>query len=368
MKKILCHINSMGKGGAERVMSNLINMFVEDDIEIVLATEWQADDEYYISEKVRRIHVGLTEEEENVSRISKLLLRYKRLRACIKKEQPEIIVAFSKNANYRAILAALGTGVPVVVSERSNPSFQYKGIIARTKGEFIYRFASGNVFQTEYARDFFSKAIQRKSMVIMNPINSKFLHCEQAQERSKDIVTVGRLAQFKNQKMMVEAMNLIHSEYPDYILKIYGADYNEGVEEELQGLIEKYSLHENVKLMGNSDTLEKDIIDAALFLLTSNYEGMPNALLEAMAMGLPCIATDCPCGGSKHLISKNESGILIPMGDSVTLAGKIKYAIENPLVMQEMGKRAQYVKDDLHPERIYAQWKEYLERVIQSGK
>lgn len=368
MKKILCHINSMGRGGAERVMSNLVNMFVEEEIEIVLTTEWYAEDEYAVSEKVRRIHVGLTEKEGKKSRISKLILRWKRLRECIRKERPDIVVAFSKNANYRAILAAIGTGIPVVVSERSNPAFQYKGIIARTKGEAIYRLAAGNVFQTEYARDFFSRAIQKKSTVIMNPLNKKYLYCEQAKERSKDIVTVGRLAQFKNQKMMVEAMNRIHIEYPEYVLKIYGADFGEGVEEELNVLIKRYGLEDNVFLMGNSDTLEEDIVNASLFLLTSNYEGMPNALLEAMAMGIPCIATDCPCGGSKHLVSKNNSGILVPMGEDEVLADKMRYALSHMDEMQQMGRRAQYVKEDLHPERIYEQWKIYLKRVIDGEK
>lgn len=368
MKKILCHINSMGRGGAERVMSNLVNMFVEEGIEIVLTTQWYAEDEYEVSEKVRRVHVGLMENEIQKSRITKLFIRWKRLRECIRKENPDVVVAFSKNANYRAILAAIGTGIPVVVSERSNPSFQYKGFVARTKGELIYRLAAGNVFQTEYAREFFSNAIRKKSTVIMNPLNKKYLYCEQARERSKDIVTVGRLAQFKNQKMMVEAMNRIHEDYPEHVLKIYGADFGEGVEQELLALIEKYGLRENVLLMGNSDTLEQDIIDASLFLLTSNYEGMPNALLEAMAMGIPCIATDCPCGGSKHLVSKNNSGILVPMGDDKVLADKICYALGHPDEMQEMGSRAQYVKEDLHPERIYEQWKSYLKKVIKGEK
>ena len=368
MKKIMCHINSMGKGGAERVMSNLMNMFVEDGIEIVLATEWQAEDEYEVSEKVRRIHVGLTPAEENASRVNKLIVRWKRLRECIQKEQPDIVVAFSKNANYRAILASLGTSIPVVVSERSNPSFQYKGVIARIKGEVIYRLAAGNVFQTEYAKAFFSKGLQKKSTVIMNPLNEKYLQCGQAQTRNKDIVSVGRLVRSKNQKMMIEAMKDIYKEYPEYVLKIYGDGSEDGVEQELQNMINTYSLQDHVKLMGNSDSLEKDIIDVSLFLLTSDYEGMPNSLLEAMAMGIPCIATDCPCGGSRYLIEKNDAGVLIPMGRVDVLTDKIKYAIEHTEEMQQMGARAQYVKEELHPEKIYGQWMEYLERIIQGEK
>lgn len=368
MKKILCHINSLGKGGAERVMSNLINMFVRDGVEIVLATEWYAEDEYYVDEKIRRVHVGLNEEDNNKGRIEKLLRRYKNLRECIKKEKPDIVLAFSKNANYRAILASIGLKVPVVVSERSDPNFQYKGTFARLKGECIYRLASGNVFQTEYAKEFFSKAIQKKSTVIMNPLNRKYLLCEQSGVRNKDIVTVGRLSQVKNQKMMIEAMNRIHKEFPEHTLKIYGTDIGEGTEAELRALIDKYALQDSVLLMGNSDTLEKDIINAAMFLLTSDYEGMPNALMEAMAMGIPCISTDCPCGGSRYLINNHESGLLVPMKDDAALAEKMRFMLRNPEQMQEMAARAQYVKEEMHPEKIYGLWKNYLERIVQSEK
>jgi len=364
MKKIVCHINSMGKGGAERVMSNLINMFVNDGIEIVLATEWTAPDEYAVSEKVKRVHVGLEKEEDNKSRIQKLIIRYQRLRKCIRQEKPDVVLAFSKNANYRAILASLGMGIPVVVSERSDPNFQYKGMVARLKGELIYRLASGNVFQTEYARDFFSRAIVNKSTVIMNPLNAKYLTSEQADQRTKDIVTVGRLSRVKNQKMMIEAINQIKERYPEYTLKIYGTDIGEGTEESLNVLIEQYELQDKVKLMGNSDTLEKDIVNAAMFLLTSDYEGMPNALMEAMAMGIPCIATDCPCGGSKYLLTRDNAGILVGMNDYAGLAEQMVYIIEHETDALEMGKRAQYVKEEMHPDKIYQQWKIYLEGML----
>lgn len=364
MKKILCHINSLGKGGAERVMSNLINMFVEDNVEIVLATEWYAEDEYIVDDNVRRIHVGLTENQEKGNRIQKLVNRFANLRKCIKNEKPDIVFAFSKNANYRAILATVGLGIPVVVSERSDPNFQYKGAFGRFKGEFIYSLASGNVFQTEYAKQFFSKRIQKKSTVIMNPLNEKYLSCEQAAIRTKEIVTVGRLSEVKNQRLMVEAMEELRKGYPEYVLKIYGSDIGEGTEEQLKQLIHKYQLESHVFLMGNSDTLEKEILNATMFLLTSDYEGMPNALMEAMAMGIPCVATDCPCGGSRYLLEKNQSGLLIPVNDSQALIGAMKYIIEHEAAAQEMGKHAQYVTSEMHPQKIYYEWKTYLEQQI----
>jgi len=198
----------------------------------------------------------------------------------------------------------------------------------------------------------------------MNPLNAKYLTSEQADQRTKDIVTVGRLSRVKNQKMMIEAINQIKERYPEYTLKIYGTDIGEGTEESLNVLIEQYELQDKVKLMGNSDTLEKDIVNAAMFLLTSDYEGMPNALMEAMAMGIPCIATDCPCGGSKYLLTRDNAGILVGMNDYAGLAEQMVYIIEHETDALEMGKRAQYVKEEMHPDKIYQQWKIYLEGML----
>ena len=84
MQKIAFHLNSLQQGGAERVVSNLANRFAKEGYEVVIATEWYGTDEFALDQKVRRVHVGLTKEDENRSRISKMLRRiwYLRRAAC----------------------------------------------------------------------------------------------------------------------------------------------------------------------------------------------------------------------------------------------------------------------------------------------
>lgn len=363
MKKILFHINSLGKGGAERVMSNLANCFVEDGYEIILTTQWKEKDEYQISDKVKRIHVGLQPEDEKKGRLYKLMKRYGNLRNVIKEQKPDLILAFSKNSNFRAILAALGLHIPVVVSERSDPNFQYKGNIQKAKGNILYRIAAGNVFQTEYARDFFNKSVQKKSTVIFNPLHEKYIKVTQSKQRKKEIVTVGRISEVKNQKIMIEAFLEVRKIYPEYKFKIYGEDTKDGTYEILKNMVEAADAKDSILFMGNSDTLEDAIKDATLFMLTSLYEGMPNALMEAMAMGIPCIATDCPCGGSYHLLNKDKCGILIKNESTKELIDAILHIIEHPEEAEYMGEKAMYVKEEMHPQKIYQEWLKYLSAI-----
>ena len=125
MQKIAFHLNSLQQGGAERVVSNLANRFAKEGYEVVIATEWYGTDEFALDQKVRRIHVGLTKEDENRGRISKMLRRIWYLRRFMKKEKPDVVVAFTRGVLYRALAAGIGTGIPVVISVRTDPVGHY---------------------------------------------------------------------------------------------------------------------------------------------------------------------------------------------------------------------------------------------------
>lgn len=174
---------------------------------------------------------------------------------------------------------------------------------------------------------------------------------------------MGRVAREKNQAMMIEAFDKVQEIYPDYELKIYGMDIEDGTKPKLEALIQEKELEKKVHFMGASSQLEKEVRDAAMFLLTSDFEGMPNALMEAMAMGLPCIATDCPCGGARALLEEREAGILVPVGDEKRLAEAMLFILENQKEAERMAERAMYIGEAASPENIYCQWKEYLEKI-----
>ncbi|MCM1242268.1 MAG: glycosyltransferase, partial [Roseburia sp.] len=287
MKKIAFHLNCLEQGGAERVVTNLANQFAEHGYQVIIATEWYGKDEFQIDPRIKRVHVGLHEGDEKKSKIGQFLLRVKYLREFLKEEKPDILIPFARKAIYRGLMAAYFIKIPVLISVRTDPQVHYTGKINRIQIKLLFGRADGCVFQTEGARQFFAKELGERSRIILNPLNPKYIGQPQPQERSRSVVQSGRLVDFKNQPMLIRAFVNVHARHPDYDLKIYGGDSLDGTKEILESLIAEKKAQDYIHLMGASDSLEKDLVDAALFAFTSDWEGLPNALLEAMALGLP---------------------------------------------------------------------------------
>lgn len=357
--KIAFHLNCLDQGGAERVVTTLANRFVKEH-DVYIATMWVAENEYEIDSRIKRVHVGLTEKQEKQNRLSKIIYRNLNLRKFIKTEKPDIVIAFAKKANYRALLATIGTNIPVIVSVRTNPHLNYRTLSDNIMIPLLFPKAAGNVFQTIGAKEFFSQKIQAKSRIILNPINEKYLNVPKPEARKKEVVQSGRIVDFKNQYMLIEAFAIVHEKHPDYVLKIYGTDSKDGTWERLEECIEKNNVQEYVFLMGGSNQLEKDLPEAALFAFSSDWEGLPNALMEAMAMGLPIVATDCPCGGPATLITHEKNGLLVPIKDKNAMAEGILRLIENPELAERLGLEARKIAEQANTEEICRQWEEYI--------
>lgn len=362
-KKIVFHLNCLERGGAERVVSVLAGQFAEWGNEVYIATEWQGEDEYVIDSRIKRVHVGLLGKQERYGRIGKFVARIFNLRRFLKKTRPDIVIAFARKANYRALTSTIGLKMPVLISVRINPVGYYDFLSDRIQIPILFRRAAGCVFQTTDQRDFFPDYITKKSKVILNPINPKFLGNPIPEKREKTVVHSGRLVDFKNQLMLIEAFCMVHEKHPDYILKIFGPDSFDGTKEKLEKLIEERGAGEYVFLMGASDRLEKDMIHGALAAFSSDYEGMPNAMLEAMALGLPVAATDCPPGGPAMVITPEENGLLVPVGDPKALAEAMNRLIEQPEFAEKLGRQAAEIGIRAGVEVIAAKWKQYMEEI-----
>lgn len=370
-KKILFHINSLGKGGAERVVSVLSRYFAEDGYQVVIVTLWRAGEEYELSKAVRRIDLGELAAGRLGGRRLLALRRFTDLRSVIRREQPGIVISFCVKANFRSAFAMLGMKTPLLVSVRNDPKTDYAPHAGATK--WMERKACGCVFQTEEARQFFSPAFQKKSRVIWNPIDEKYLLAGREGEGKKAennkrhadgrnrIVTVGRISRQKNHMLLLRAFCRVRNQFPNMVLQIYGEEGEGGVKEELESYIADKKLEERVLFMGQNSSLEKELQDAALFVLPSDYEGMPNALMEAMVLGLPVIATDCPCGGVAALIEDGVSGLLVPVGDEDRLAEAMARLLGERELAQSMAENAAKVAEKVSPLRIYKEWKEYVE-------
>lgn len=368
MQKIAFHLNSLQQGGAERVVSNLANRFAKEGYEVVIATEWYGTDEFALDQKVRRVHVGLTKEDENRSRISKMLRRIWYLRRFMKKEKPDVVVAFTRGVLYRALAAGIGTGIPVVISVRTDPVGHYDKKADKLRIPLLFPHAAGCVFQTEGAKAFFAPYLQENSRIILNPLNPKYVGVPEPAVRTKDVVQSGRLVDFKNQPMLIRAFLKVHEKHPDYTLKIYGPDSKDGTKEILESIIHENHAEDFVKLMGGSNTLEKDLADAALYAFSSDWEGLPNALMEAMALGLPVVSTDCPCGGPKTLIEDGVNGLLVPIMDEKAMTDGILRLIEDRELAERLGREARKISERANEDAVFEQWQTYLQECCKKNR
>lgn len=308
--KILFYINAIHDGGAERVMINLAKYFSESGYETLLVTSFKDTWEYKIEGNVRRL--TLEETEIKQGRVARNLSRITKLRYILKVEKPDIAVSFMAEPNFRLILSSIGLPVKTVVSVRNDPNKEYPGFIGRFVGKVILPLADGCVFQTKEAQAWFPKRLQKKSTIIFNAVKEEFFHIERKPIKG-EIVTCGRLEPQKNHKLLIDAFAEVVKKHPYARLKIYGEG---SLRTALQERINKLKLQDKAFLMGATNEVEKALQTADLFVLSSDYEGMPNALMEAMAAGVPCISTDCPCGGPRELFGKNMQTNLVSIADN----------------------------------------------------
>lgn len=359
--KIAFYINAIHEGGAERVMVNLANDFVNRGDELILITSFRDDWEYHYSDKIKRY--VLEENPTLSSKIKRNIIRVIELRKILKNEKPDCLVSFMAEPNYRAIVASLGLDNKVLISVRNDPEKEYSGIIGRFLGKNLLPLADGCVFQTKEAQEWFPRELQKKSKIIYNAVKDDFFNIKRNVEENT-VVTCGRLEKQKNHEMLIDSFDLVLTSYPDARLLIYGEG---SLRDELQNLIDSKGLSNNITLCGNTDNVPKVLSKAEIFVLSSNYEGMPNSLMEALAVGVPCISTDCPCGGPKMLIDNNYNGILISIGDRDELKNSILYLLRNKEIANNIGCRSKINSLKYKYNIINKEWHEYMSDTIDNN-
>lgn len=272
------------------------------------------------------------------------------LRKLIKDNNFDAIISFMYDINLTTIIASFGLKENLIISERNDPN--KIGRIQRIFVKHLYNNAKKLVCQTDDAKKWFPKKIQEKTVVIPNPIKPN-LPTPWEGERRKEIVNFCRLTKQKNLKLLIDAFEQIHKEYNDYRLTIYG----EGSERvELEDYIKKRGLENCAKIMHSEISIHDKIIKSKMFVSSSDYEGLSNSMLEAMAIGLPVICTDCPCGGAKMIINNNKNGILVPVGDINELYKAMKKVIEDKEFARAISKKSVEIRNRLDKNIICDRW------------
>ena len=348
MKKIDIITRAMTSGGAERVIAQLANYFTEKDISCRIITTENGEVMYPLHEKIDIVAIGKKSNNKVIDRI----LRYKTIRSVVQKNKPDVVLTMPEDTGIYAILALIGTGIPVYVSERNNPWVMPDVKITRLLRKVAYPFAQGIIFQTQMAKSFFPQYIQKKGVVLQNPVDATRIPEPYIGERKKVFSAVGRLEPQKNFPMLIRAFSEFHKREKDYKLVIYG----EGRERiNIENLIKELHLENSVSLPGRNKDVLNCINDCAAFILSSDYEGMPNALIEAMCMGMPVISTDCPSGGPKEIIENEKNGLLIPVNDAQRMVQAMFNIIEDDRSCL-LGQNAYKTGKHLMDASIFTDW------------
>ena len=361
IKKIVFYISSVGDGGAQRVVANLVNQFSKKNYKVILVTEYPRENEYYVNPLVRRIY--LQESAYSKSRFIKNLTWVKRIRKICKKEQADALISFMAEPNYRSVAATIGISTKCIISVRNDPNFEYQGITGKILGRYFLPLADGCVFQTNEAKSWFPNKLQKKSIIIRNAVNDSFYQGKW-QPNELTAIACGRLNKQKDYYVMIDAIRILHQNGKDIILNIFGVGEEE---EKITDYIKEKGLEDLVILKGRTNNVASELEKASVFLLSSDYEGMPNALMEAMAIGVPSISTDCPCGGPRDLL-KDECGLLVPVGDSLKFAEAISKILNNKELANKYSKNAKAKANEFKPNTVYKEWEFYLETICTDNR
>lgn len=359
-KKICFVIGSLGNGGAERVVSVLANKLVELGYNVSIILYYSDRVDYYIDKRVN-LYVINCNLKNNV--ILRLLLRLKCLRRYIKSLNPDIIISFLTEINIYTIVSLLNINIPIIISERNDPYHDPKQKIVRLFRNVIYKFSSGIVYQTEDASLYFKKRLDNiPYKIIANPIMDNLPHPDLNNKRDKRIVTFCRLAEQKNIPLLIDAYSDLNINIQkDYILEIYG----EGpLKEKLIGYISQKNLQDKIFIKGFSNNIHSKIINASLFVLTSNYEGISNSMLEALAIGLPVICTDCPVGGARLAIKNNYNGILVEVNNKNQLVENIEKVLNNQEFMYAISSHYLETRKKFSTDTIVKEWNDFIKMFL----
>ena len=357
LKRVAFFVGSMAKGGTERVVLNFADYLYKQGCEICIITGWTNNNEYVVPEYIERIDVSLSKEEWTNNKIYNVFLRARKRKKILQRFQPDVILSFIRDNNYKAILIGRSLKIPVIVAARSTPEEEYSRFGDKLILSILFSYASGIVIQTEKAKEFYPKHLKRKLKVLPNPIGLQFIKERFEGVRNKEIVTVGRLDKNKNQILLLQAFEELKDTFPDWKCILYG----DGTERRnLEKWIQQHKLNESVRMEGNRNNIEQLIYKSSIFVLTSDYEGMPNALIEAMVLGLPVISTDCRGNGPREIIRNGENGILIANHNKDELVEALRELMGDGDMQNKLGRNAALLKEKVKPEVVNKEWMEYI--------
>ena len=346
-------IGQLGGGGAERVVSNLCNYFSSKGhaVFVFLISDYSGST-YPLEKKISLVHLKSCASKNPFAKISELTSQFQRL-------QIDIVVGFNTTPAFYAAKAAFKLGIPCIsCAERNSPQDYGNSVLWNYLKKRSFSLSTKIVFQTTGARDFFPRKFARKSLIIPNPLPPDFI-C-QPREISKVnpvIVMLGRVDEQKNNLLALKAFKDFQSTHKTFTLEIYGkaeSSYAQNLKKDFQD--------DSIHFLGFNSFPEDVFSRASMFLLSSNYEGISNSLLEALASGVPCVSTDCRPGGSRALIQNTKGSLLCQNGDQKDMVRCLSSIADRYSFFFENAKEdSLLIRQKYSSENIGSQWEELFE-------
>ena len=361
---------TLTSGGSERVMSIVANKMQERGYEVEIICLNDQIVFYPINEGIKITHV---EVEAGTKLLPKKLWWFRKY---IQKTQPDVVIAFMVSVYTVTLLALMGVDIPVISSVRNDPA--YSNLRKKITRKLLLPRSAHVVVQTQQIKEFFNKNIQKKTTVIYNPVNERVFEAPLTppsmgrydndnpglkikDKRLNRIISVGRLYPQKDQKTMIEAFAKVSERHPDWKLVIFG----EGPQRRaLETMIQdpRFKIQDKVFLPGRSENIIDELKKSKIFCLSSVYEGMSNALVEAICVGLPIVTTKV--SGTEELIKDGENGFIVNVGDKEAMAKALVKIIEDENLQNQFTEKnkAQAIKFETNT--IVDQWENLVNSVV----
>lgn len=292
------------------------------------------------------------------------LRKSQNLRAFMLSHRGATVINFGFNIFDRIYFATKGLGIKIIYAEtNASNKYSFERYFNLTKQRI--READALIFQTAEEMEEHGLTGSKKSFVIHNPVKSE-LPRPYTGVRNKTIVNFCRLSRQKNLLLLIQAFEELLTDFPDYKLELYAdtADPNNSkYKNELMSYIINHNLNSSVFILPPSPNIHNIILNCAMFVSSSDYEGISNSMIEAMAIGLPCVCTDCGGGGAREMITDGENGLLVPIGDTKALKDAMKRMITEEGLAEKCGRNAAEIKETHSIERIAKKWLEVIEKI-----
>lgn len=361
--KVCLFISGLRGGGAERVISTLANEWARKgwEVEILTMEDGREAPFYPLQSTVKVIPLDILRDSDSfLASLTNNLHRVRVLRKAVAGSRPDILISFLDTANVLALLATRGLGVPVIISERTDPSRRSLGRFWEALRRWTYPSADGSVFQSRAVMEWFPEKVRRRGQVIPNPVPPPPPPGERAapDPASPRLIALGRLFHIKGFDILLPAFAEALQQAPGWKLDFWGDGPQR---QELESISAQLNLGASVTFHGVTANPFDELRRSDIFVMSSRAEGFPNALVEAMACGLPVVSTDFG-GAARDIVEDGVNGVIVPPGDRAALAAALVTLMTDEAKRRSLGQRAPEVLTRFSHVRVLELWEEAIRR------